>query len=80
MNKDISTKVQNYLTSYPYCIPRTTSIFKEFSNYLLNYLNRCYFTPLLYKDHMQAVEKSHITTSIRQKIKKQSHYSCYGQG
>ncbi|CAF1487920.1 unnamed protein product, partial [Adineta steineri] len=61
-------KVQNNLTEYHH-VPRTHAIFEEYGNQLLNYLNSCYFTPLPYKDHIEAQEQSQTTASIRHKIK-----------
>ncbi|CAF4251458.1 unnamed protein product, partial [Adineta steineri] len=56
-HKDIFTKVQNNLTEYHH-VPRKHVIFEEYANQLLNYLNSCYFTPLPYKDHIEAQEQS----------------------
>ncbi|CAF4149886.1 unnamed protein product, partial [Adineta steineri] len=64
----ILSKVQNNLTEYHH-VPRTHAIFEEYGNQLLNYLNSCYFTPLPYKDHIEAQEQSQTTASIRHKIK-----------
>ncbi|CAF4372619.1 unnamed protein product, partial [Adineta steineri] len=50
-------------------VPRKHVIFEEYANQLLNYLNSCYFTPLPYKDHIEAQEQSQTTASIRNKIK-----------
>ena len=68
-HKDISTKVQNYLASYPYYVPPTASILRDYSNCLLDYFNHSYFTPLSYYDQIQATEQIHLTTSIRKKSK-----------
>ena len=51
-------------------MPRTLPIFKEYSNRLLDHLNHAYFTPISYKDHIQAFEQIQILRSIRKKIKK----------
>ncbi|CAF1255732.1 unnamed protein product [Adineta ricciae] len=75
-HKDISTKVQDYLVEHHH-IPRTIPIFKQYGNHLLDYLNRCYFTPLLHRDRVQALEqtdKSNIfyigsTTEFQKKAK-----------
>ncbi|CAF1431400.1 unnamed protein product [Adineta steineri] len=67
-HKDILSKVQNNLTEYHH-VPRQHAIFEEYGNQLLNYLNSCYFTPLPYKDHIEAQEQSQTTASIRHKIK-----------
>ena len=53
-------------------MPRTLPIFKEYSNQLLDHLNHAYFTPILYKDHIQAFEQIQIIRSIRKKIKKRN--------
>ncbi|CAF1398943.1 unnamed protein product, partial [Adineta steineri] len=50
-------------------VPRTHVVFGEYGHQLLNYLNSCYFTPLPYKDHIEAREQSQTTASIRNKIK-----------
>jgi hypothetical protein len=68
-HKDISNKVQNDLVKY-HKVKRTISIFPQYSNQLLEYLNRGYFTPLSYKDHIQAFEQLKLVRSIRKKIKK----------
>ncbi|CAF1289522.1 unnamed protein product [Rotaria sordida] len=68
-HKDIYKKVENHLVEKPHCIPRTKPIFKEYSNHLLDYLNHSYFTPLPYKDQLQALEQAQIVGSIRQIIK-----------
>ncbi|CAF1592229.1 unnamed protein product, partial [Adineta steineri] len=52
-HKDIFSKVPNNLTEYHH-VPRTHAIFEEYGNQLLNYFNSCYFTPLPYKDHIEA--------------------------
>ncbi|CAF1369265.1 unnamed protein product [Adineta steineri] len=67
-HKDIFSKVQNNLTEYHH-VPRKHVIFEEYSDQLLNYLNSCYFTPLPYKDHIEAREQSQTIASIRHKIK-----------
>ena len=66
---DIYHKVQNHLVEYPHCIPRTTPIFKQYSDQLLDYLNQCYSTPLSYKDQLQTLEQANVLGSIRQIIK-----------
>ena len=50
-------------------MPRTLPIFKEYSNQLLDHLNHAYFTPISYKDHIQAFEQIQVIRSIRKKIK-----------
>jgi hypothetical protein len=66
-HKNISTKVQNHLVQYHH-IPRTQPIFQEYSNQLLNYFQHAYFTPLPYKDHLQAREQTKILASLRKTI------------
>lgn len=68
-HKNISTKVQNHLVEY-HRIPRTTPVFKKYSDHLLDYFHRCYFTPLSYKDKSQALEQIQTVSTIRQKLKK----------
>ena len=48
---------------------RTSPIFKEYSDHLLDYLHRSYFTPLSYKDQLLALEQAQMMQSIRQIIK-----------
>jgi len=48
---------------------RTNPIFKEYSDHLRDYLNRCYFTPLSYKDQLLALEQAQIIQSIRQIVR-----------
>ena len=43
-------------------------IFQEYSTNLRTYLQHCYFTPLSYKDQIQAQQQAQITTSIRKLI------------
>ncbi|CAF1196361.1 unnamed protein product [Adineta steineri] len=70
-HNDILTKVQNNLIEYCH-IPRTNSIFREYSNQLLDYFHHSYLTRLSYKDQIQAQEQYRIVTSIRKKIKKEN--------
>ena len=67
--KTFIKKVEHNLSSY-YHVPRTASIFKQYSNHLLNHFNHCYFAPLSYKDQLQALEQAQIIASIRKKILK----------
>ena len=50
-------------------IPMTASIFKQYSKQLLNNIHNSYFTPIPYKDHIQANEQAKIVASIEKKIK-----------
>ncbi len=50
-------------------IPYGASIFKQYKKNLHDYLDQCYFTPLSYKDQIQAKEQAKIFQSIRMKIK-----------
>jgi hypothetical protein len=50
-------------------IPLGASVFKQYKTNLQNYLHHCYFTPLSYKDQIQAKEQAKIIASIRMKIK-----------
>ena len=68
-HKNISNKVQNDLVKHHH-VRRTLPIFEEYANQLLDHLNHGYFTPLSYKDHIQALEQVKIVRSIRKKIKK----------
>ena len=67
-HKGISQKVKEHLVSYPHCVPLESPYFKQYSYQLLNYLNFCYFSPISYKDQIQALEQMHIASTIRQKI------------
>ncbi|CAF1518408.1 unnamed protein product, partial [Adineta steineri] len=55
-----------------YHIPRTHSIFQEYSHQLLDYFHHSCYTPLSYKDRIQAQEQAQIVASIRKKIKQQN--------
>jgi hypothetical protein len=61
--------VENHLTKYQR-MPKTAPILTQYSNHLLNHLNQCYFTPVSYKDQLQAHEQATIAKSIRNKIQK----------
>ncbi|CAF4358858.1 unnamed protein product, partial [Rotaria magnacalcarata] len=67
-HKDIYSKVENNLTGYPHLIPRNNTIFKQYSDHLLDYLNQSYFTPLSYKDQLISHEQAQILGSIRRII------------
>ena len=64
-HKDIYEKVEKHLVDKPHYIPRTIPLFKEYSNHLLDYLNNSYFTPLSYKDQLEALEQAQMLKSIR---------------
>ncbi len=49
-------------------IPIKAPIFQQYSTNLNNYLQNCYFTPLSYKDQIQAQQQAQIATSIRKLI------------
>jgi hypothetical protein len=68
-HKDISQNVKEHLVPFPHCIPLESPYFKQYSYQLLNYLDYCYFSPILYKDQIQALQQIHIASTIRQKIK-----------
>ncbi len=68
-HKDISEKVENYLVKHWPSMRRINPVFKEYSDHLRDYLNRCYFTPLSYKDQLLALEQAQILQSIRQIIR-----------
>ncbi|CAF3328637.1 unnamed protein product [Rotaria socialis] len=67
-HKDIYSKVENHLTGYPHLMPRNNTIFKQYSDHLLDYLNQSYFTPLSYKDQLISHEQAQILGSIRRII------------
>ena len=69
-HQGIFDKVQSRLMAPPYQIPRTNSIFKQYSSRLLDHFNQSYFAPIPYKDQLLAHEQAHIAQSIRDKIKK----------
>ncbi len=68
-HNDISNKVKKHLVETPYRIPPNNSIFDRYSQQLQDYFNHSYFTPLSYKDQLQALEQAHIVKSIREIIK-----------
>jgi hypothetical protein len=47
----------------------TAPILKEYSNQLYDHLEESYFTPLTYKDYIEANEQARIAASIQKKIK-----------
>jgi hypothetical protein len=51
-------------------IPRKAPIFQQYAINLRHYLQHCYFTPLSYKDQLQAQQQEQIATSIRKLIQK----------
>ena len=69
---DIHGKVKRQLVEYPPYIPSGNKIFEIYSNELLVYLQQAYFTPLSFKDHIQARQQAQISASIRKKI--QQHH------
>ncbi|CAF3780799.1 unnamed protein product, partial [Rotaria sp. Silwood1] len=69
-HKTINDKVQHYLVSPPHNIPLKSLALKTFSNDLLNYFNRSYFSPLSYKDQVRTAEQAKTVASIRRKIEK----------
>lgn len=69
---DIHGKVRKQLIEYPPYIPPGSAIFPNYSNQLNRFLRHAYFTPLSYKDHIQAKEQADIFASIRKKI--QQHH------
>jgi hypothetical protein len=68
-HKDMSNKVKRHLVQPPYRIPPMNPIFDRYSQQLQDYFNRSYFTPLSYKDHLQALEQAQVVKSIREIIK-----------
>jgi hypothetical protein len=64
---DIFTKVQDYLVKY-HRIPRTASIFQEYSYQLLNYVQKSYLTPISYKDRILTEKQARTVVAIRKKI------------
>lgn len=69
-HKDIYSKVHKKLVQYHH-VPSTHPILCEYSSQLLQYFNDRYFTPLPYKDHIQAREQAHTASSIRHESKQQ---------
>ncbi|CAF2143501.1 unnamed protein product [Rotaria magnacalcarata] len=67
-HKDIYSKVENHLTGHPHRIPRNNTIFKQYSDHLLAYLNQIYVSPLSYKDQLMSREQAQILGSIRRII------------
>lgn len=66
---DIYSQVENHLVEYPTFIPRRNSIFQNYSNQLLNYLQHAYFTPLSCRDYLQAKRQADTSASIGKKIR-----------
>ncbi len=71
-HNDICLKVENYFGSFPYLIPRRNPIFQNYSNHLLDYLEQSYFTPVSYRDHIQAKQQAQVFASIRKKLRQHS--------
>lgn len=71
LHDKIFNKVKDHLMQKPHCIPKTNVSFNKYSEQLLNYLNRVYFTPLPYKDQIQANEQAKMVASIRKIIETQ---------
>ncbi|CAM4898206.1 unnamed protein product [Rotaria socialis] len=69
-HKNIDQKVVHHLTSQPNNIPLKSRILKTYSDDLLNYFNHSYFSPLTYKNEIQALEQARTALSIRRKLKK----------
>lgn len=69
-HKNIYSNVEHRLGAHPHFIPTRAPIFKQYSNQLLEQLNRSYFAPLSYKDYIQAREQDQIIISIRRTIRK----------
>ncbi|CAF1687440.1 unnamed protein product, partial [Adineta ricciae] len=57
----IFSRIQDYLVQF-YQIPRTASIFQEYSHQLLNYLYQSYSAPVPYKDRILAQQQAQIVT------------------
>jgi hypothetical protein len=68
LHKEIYSKVECYLIAHN--MPKTHPNLKKYSDNLLNYLNLCYFTPLPYKEQIEADEQAHIVASIRKIVQK----------
>ncbi|CAF2139036.1 unnamed protein product [Rotaria magnacalcarata] len=69
-HKNIDQKVVHHLASQPNNIPVKSRILKTYSDDLLNYFNHSYFSPLTYKNEIQALEQARTALSIRRKLKK----------
>jgi hypothetical protein len=67
-HRDIYGKVELNLIRKA-LIPITTPILKEYSNRLYHQLQEYYFTPILYKDHLEANEQAKVVASIQTKLK-----------
>jgi hypothetical protein len=68
LHKEIFDKVECCLIAHN--MPRTHPNLKKYSDQLLNYLNHHYFSPLSYKDQIEAEKYAQIASSIRKIIQK----------
>ena len=69
IHKDIFQKVRSHLGEHQR-MPTTSPILKQYSDHLLKYLNQCYFTPLSYREQLQAKEQASTAISIRKTLDK----------
>lgn len=65
----IFESVQTFLMEPPHHIPRSNTIFKIYSEQLLEQLNQAYFNPIPFRDQAKAYHEADIVRSIRQKLK-----------
>ena len=68
LHKGIFDKVERCLIAHK--MQATHPNLKKYSDQLRNYLNHQYFSPLPYKDQIEAVKYAQITSSIREIIQK----------
>ena len=69
IHKDIFQKLRSHMAEQQR-MPTTSPILKQYSDHLLKYLNQCYFTPLSYREQLQAEEQASTAISIRKTLDK----------
>lgn len=67
IHKDIFQKVRSHMTEHQH-MPTTSPILKQYSDQLLKYLNKCYGTPLSYREQLRAEEQASTAISIRKTL------------
>ncbi|CAF4103748.1 unnamed protein product [Rotaria sordida] len=68
-HEKIYEKVKQHLIKYHF-IPLKATVFKTYSNEVLDYFDQSYFSPLPFKDQVQASEEAKTAAAIQRKIKK----------
>ncbi|CAF1200198.1 unnamed protein product [Rotaria sp. Silwood1] len=70
-HKKINDIIKSNLTKMQH-IPEKSSVLKDYSTNLLNYLHHSYLTPLSYKDKLAAQQQQYIASSIRKVIREKN--------